>query len=87
MTRSQVFGIAALLGLVVLGSAGCHQDSGPPITPQHPVALPPPSGFTAPPGKGGMVGQLPSGGSSTAGGGGSVVNPQSAGASLGSKAH
>jgi hypothetical protein len=74
----------ALIALAALAMPGCHEDSGPPITPTHPVALPPPGGFTSPPGKGASVGGLPGGGGDK----GSSLNQQEAKSTgVGSKAH
>ncbi len=58
---------AALAAALMLAAAGCHSGDSESITPKHPVALPPPSAFTAPPHKGGMVGALPTGGGAPAG--------------------
>ncbi|HLV78760.1 MAG TPA: hypothetical protein VKT32_00725 [Chthonomonadaceae bacterium] len=81
MSGAQASRLAALLGLLVFGAAGCHSDAGPPITPQHPAPLPPRGQFVSKPGKGGKVGLLPPSSMGGAAGGANSggMSPQASG--------
>jgi len=83
MKRTRLSVGGALLGLLAVAITGCHDESGPPITPTHPVPLPPPASFTSPPGKGATVGGLPNGATVAPG----SLSQDAKTGGLGSKAH